>query len=152
MIKKILVPLDGSQQSRKALDFALDFAEKYDSEIALLSVVPPVNIPIATYPGADLTSVPVATIETYQNEVKSLHTKILRDAQRRILKMKPKIKISVKQVEGNPAGKILQILHQEKFDIIIMGHRGASGIKEFFLGSVTHRVAHKCPCPIIIIK
>jgi nucleotide-binding universal stress UspA family protein len=51
-IRKILVPIDGSEPADRALDFALDLAEKYSTDILLLSVVQPVVVPMLSYSAA----------------------------------------------------------------------------------------------------
>ncbi|MFW6117246.1 MAG: universal stress protein, partial [Thermoproteota archaeon] len=67
MIKKILVPIDGSETADKALDFALDLAEKYSAHIVLLTVVvPPVSTSVA--------------IDDYLEELHSRHEDILSES------------------------------------------------------------------------
>jgi nucleotide-binding universal stress UspA family protein len=58
MIKRTLVALDGSEAADKALDYALDIAEKYSSTLLLLSVVQPVAIPTVAYSPAAATPPP----------------------------------------------------------------------------------------------
>ena len=50
------------------------------------------------------------------------------------------------------ADKIVETAKLESCDLIVMGSRGLGGIKEFFLGSVSDRVADEAPCPVLIIK
>jgi nucleotide-binding universal stress UspA family protein len=60
--------------------------------------------------------------------------------------------ISTKLVEGRPADKIVETAKNGNFDLVVVGSRGLGGIKEFFLGSVSDRVADEAPCPVLIIK
>jgi len=150
--KKILVPLDGSEHADKALGFALDLAEKYSASIVLLSVIPPVNVPAVLYPTTGLPSVPPQTIDAYSKERKTRHEKLLSDAIQKAKNIKPNIKISTKLAEGRPADKIVETAKEGNFDIIVMGSRGLGGVKEFFLGSVSDRVADEAPCPVLIVK
>lgn len=60
--------------------------------------------------------------------------------------------ITKELVEGQPVDKILVVAKQGDFDVIFVGSRGISGIKEFFLGSVSDRVANEAPCPVVIGK
>jgi len=62
------------------------------------------------------------------------------------------LKVSTKLVEGRPSDKIIETAEKGNFDIIIMGSRGLGGIKEFFLGSVSDRVADEAACPVLIVK
>jgi len=54
--------------------------------------------------------------------------------------------------EGRPSEKIVETAKQGNFDIIVLGSQGLGGIKKFFLGSVSHRVADEATCPVLIIK
>jgi nucleotide-binding universal stress UspA family protein len=55
-------------------------------------------------------------------------------------------------VEGKPSDKIVEGEKERKFDVIVMGSRGLSGISEFLLGSVSHRVVNDAECPVFIVK
>jgi nucleotide-binding universal stress UspA family protein len=59
---------------------------------------------------------------------------------------------TTKLVEGRPADKIVETAKLESCDLIVIGSRGLGGIKEFFLGSVSDRVADEAPCPVLIVK
>ncbi|HDQ05167.1 MAG TPA: universal stress protein [Candidatus Bathyarchaeota archaeon] len=150
MIKKILVPIDGSKHSDRALDYALDLAEKYSADIQLVSVAQPV---VATGP-MFLTQpiLPPASTAMYVKEIEAAHKKMLSEALKKAKESKPDIKISKKLVTGRPADKIVEIADKGNFDLIVMGSRGTGGIKEFFLGSVSDRVADEAPCPVVIVK
>jgi len=54
--------------------------------------------------------------------------------------------------EGHAVNEILKTCKKENFDLIVMGARGISTIKEIFLGSVSHGVAIHSECPVLIIK
>lgn len=143
MFKKILVALDGSQKSDKALDFALDLAEKYSAEILLYSAIPPISSIIsAVYPSSD----------KYYAVSKARHEQVLEDALKKAKKLQPNLNILTKLAEGRPADKIIETAKLEKSDLIIVGDRGLGGIKEFILGSVSHRVADTATCPVLIVK
>ena len=149
MVKKVLVALDGSKSAEKALDFALNLAEKYSAKIVLISVIPHI-----TYLAPMSTDEPFPTkayIE-YSNEVEARHKNILSDAKKKIKKSKPNLKVSTKLAEGKPADKIIETAEKGDFDIVVLGHRGLGNIKEFLLGSVSHRVAHKTTRTVIIVK
>ena len=62
------------------------------------------------------------------------------------------IRFTTKLVEGRPADKIVETAKLESCDLIVIGSRGLGGIKEFFLGSVSDRVADEAPCPVLIVK
>lgn len=148
MIKRILVPIDGSEHADKALDCTLDLAEKYKADIVVLNVV-------TVTPRAWILDPTVASpvwIDTYSNDVRAGSEKMLTEALKKAKKVKPELNISKKIVEGRPANKIIEAAKEGNFDIIVMGSRGLGDIKEFFLGSVSDRVADKAECPVLIVK
>jgi nucleotide-binding universal stress UspA family protein len=150
MIKNILVPIDGSEHSVRAMSYALDLAEKYSADIKLLSVAQPV---VAT--GSMFLTQPIlppASTAIYVKEIEAAHEKILAEALRKAKERKPNINISKQLVNGRPADKIVKIANDGNFDLIVMGSRGAGGIKEFFLGSVSDRVADEARCPVLLVK
>ncbi|MEM3578370.1 MAG: universal stress protein [Candidatus Bathyarchaeia archaeon] len=152
LIKKILVAIDGSEHADKALDFALDLAEKYSATVTIINVfqVPRVIYPMVEYPGEPFAY--PATWDEFTKEVKVAHEKILSNALKRAKDLKPNLKISNVLEEGRPADKIVETAKEGNFDLIVMGHRGLGRVKEFFLGSVADRVADEAHCPVIIVK
>jgi len=152
LIKKILAALDGSKPADKALDFALDLAEKYSANIVLLSVVPLVIVPLGIYPTAGVPPIPPVAMDTYSKELRVSHEKVLSEALKKAKKIKPNLKVSTKLVEGRPSDKIIETAKEGNFDIIVVGSRGLGGIKKLFLGSVSDRVANEAACPVLIVK
>lgn len=150
VITKILVPIDGSEHSDRALEFALDIADKYSAKVSLLSVAQPVvlaGIPYLTQP-----VLPPTSTARYIDEMEAVHKKILSEALKKAKESKPDLTITKKLANGRPADKIIEIAKDENFDLIVIGSRGLGGIKEFFLGSVSDRVADEAPCPVLIVK
>jgi nucleotide-binding universal stress UspA family protein len=150
VITKILVPIDGSEHSKKALEFALDIAEKYSATIQLLSVAQPIVLTGFSYLTQPI--LPPTSTAMYIEEMEAAHKKILSEALKKAKKSKPNLTISKKLVNGRPADKIIEIAKDGKFDFIVIGSRGLGGIKEFFLGSVSDRVADEATCPVLIVK
>lgn len=54
--------------------------------------------------------------------------------------------------EGDAVKEIVTAAEEGKFDIIVVGHRGLSKLKEFLLGSVSEGLSHKASCPVLIVK
>jgi len=152
LIQKILVPLDGSELADKALDLALDQAQRYSADIVLLSVVPPLMIPTTAEPNIGGAIVSPETVAEIEEGTEAHHRKILSEAIRKSKKSKPGVKISSKLAKGNVADRILETAKEGNFDMIIMGSHGLSGFKAFLLGSVSNQVVHKAPCPVLIVK
>ena len=130
MFKKILVPIDGSEPSYRALNFALDLAKKYSAEVTLLSVAQPYIVTPQYSPLPMLTPIPTTS---YNENIENAHKKILSNAFDETKKVDSEIIISKRLMNGRPADKIIEIAKEDGFDLIVMGSRGLGRIKEFFL-------------------
>jgi nucleotide-binding universal stress UspA family protein len=155
LFKKILVPLDGSEHSLKALEMAAQIAERFSGAITLihaysLSVQPVMmpepstlsspTIPILT--GAELSRLAEATL--------AVGRRILDDGEE---KLKPeKVQVEKVLVEGHAVREIVRAATEGNYDLIVIGARGISHIKEILLGSVTDGVIHHARCPVLVIK
>jgi nucleotide-binding universal stress UspA family protein len=142
MIKKILVPTDGSEPARRAIDYACDLALKYGATIWLLHVVSPP--PALFHEGA-------FAIPDLQKALEDDGKEIIKEAERATRQCGVKDVQSV-VVQGNPASGIIKFAETEGIDAIVMGRRGLSGIKEFVLGSVSHRVFHLAHCTVMVVR
>ena len=147
MIKKILVATDGSNLAGKSLDFALDLAKKYSAEVTILTVV---DLPSNSFWAQGTTFAPISS-QKYLEKLEIFHKKILTEAAKKA-KATAKISVTKRLSNGRPAEKIIEVAKEGSFDLIVMGSRGLGGIKEFFLGSVSDRVADEAPCPVLIVK
>jgi nucleotide-binding universal stress UspA family protein len=147
LIKKILVAIDGSNLADKSLDFALDLAKKYSAEVTILTVV---DLPSNSFWVQGTTFAPISS-QKYLEKLEKFHKKILTEAVKKA-KASAQIYVTKRLLDGRPAEKIIEVAKEGSFDLIVMGSRGLGGIKEFFLGSVSDRVADEAPCPVLIIK
>jgi nucleotide-binding universal stress UspA family protein len=137
-VRKILVPLDGSKNSMRGLDEAIYLARQCHATITGLYVIPvyPRNFADATMPyQIHLTK----SVKKFMNEAKT------KCAQRGIV-------FTSKIVFGSPTSEINDMANSKKFDIIVIGSRGQSGLKEIFLGSVAKAIVHKSKIPVLVIK
>jgi len=135
-LKKILIPLDGSKSSFRALDMGISVASKYKSTITAIYIH---DLPVM---------LDYAVIDPVGKRDVSTGKKILEKAKKRVGK---KSKFQSKIISGNVAEKILEF-SGKKFDIIIMGHRGLSSSKELFLGSVSHHILQKSKLPVLVVR
>ena len=146
LITKMLVPLDGSDQSKSALEYAVDLALQTSSEIQLLTVVPPVFLP--SYSFYVLKS---DAIRDCQKELELSFKGVLKKGLLYIDNRKTSLKVSTKLENGVPYKEIVKAAKEGDFDLIIMGSRGLGG-KISFQGSVSSRVIDEAPCPVLLIK
>lgn len=125
MIGTVVVPLDGSDLGEKALPYAKAIAERAESSMLLLLVVPP-DAPVQT----------VDEARTYlQRQAKSLGTGV---------------RIAV--LLGKPAEEIMAEAERHRDALIVMTTHGRSGIGKRLFGYVTDRVVHSSTVPVLIIR
>lgn len=148
MIDKILVAIDGSKTADKALVFAFDLAAKYSADILVVSVFDVISTSLVA---RGMVYAPTGTSK-YLEELEAFHEKVLVDAAKKAKKFKADLKVSKKLLKGRAADKIVEAANEGGFDLIVIGNRGLGGIKEFFLGSVSDRVADEAKCPVLIVK
>ncbi len=147
-LKNILVPIDGSDASLKALDYALEFAHRFSSD---LHIVTAYSLTEETYHLIQR-ALPRSMAESYQRDVKERNEQILAKAVEHGRSVHPHLTITQTLIQGRPADKIVEIASTHQIDLIIMGSRGIGGIKGVLLGSVADRVADHAPCPVMIVK
>ncbi len=151
MFEKILVPLDGSEHSVRALENAVQIAKKFGGKITLIHVYS-VALPVSVSP------ITMAETGTLAPEIVSKLVEASRGAGANILADgKKRVKAEGVQVEtllreGHIVEEILNTAKEGEFDLIVIGARGLSRIEEIFLGSVSHGVTRHAPCPVLVVK
>ncbi|MEB3103717.1 universal stress protein [Ferviditalea candida] len=141
---RILVAYDGSELSDKALDLALKLAEQ-DSRIEVHAVTVWDDRYVQTFGYYDIVSVEELA-ESRQRSTEELFGKI-----KGKLDAVPN-KTATIALEGNPAKMLAEYAKDNDCDLIVMGSRGLSSMKELFLGSVSHNVVQQAHCPVLIAK
>jgi len=141
MFTKILVPVDGSDNSYKALEAALILSEKLGSNISVVNVME--QVPITHIESEKLLS---ELLEAYKKENQEILSKCSHIAHQKGITIKTVL------LQGNPAPVILDYSKKENFDLVIMGSRGMGKFKELILGSVSSKIVHHSPCAIMIIR
>jgi len=140
MYKKILVPLDGSELARKALDHAEELAKTYGAEIILLQVVR--FMPI--YGSPELVT-PLIVDEKQKEGAERYLTKLAEEMKTRGHKVTAIVKTG-QQV----AVEIIDFAKKSGVDLIVMCTHGRSGITHWALGSVTHKVLTRAQTPVLL--
>jgi len=150
LIGKMLVAVDGSENSVRALDFALDVAEKYSSAVAIINVR---ESPVMGAVPIEPTSVLGESFVLVDKDLLKLHEEILRKAVDRARTVKPELEVSSLLREGDPALEIVALAKEGGFDLVVVGHGGAGRVREFFgLGGISERVVHLAPCSVVIVR
>ena len=147
MISKILVGFDGSKSSNKALEFALDLAEKYSAKLVILNVFDP-----PVYGSTEDPLAGSAGLAGLLKDLRKAHQNILSQGAATAANLKPNVEVSTELREGTPPTEIVAAAQEGSFDIVIVGHGGESRVREMFLGGTSERVAHLAPCAVLIVK
>jgi len=155
LFERILVPLDGSAHSAKALYIAVQVAKKFEAKITLLHVysvtVRPIIMPEPTTlapPG-----VPVMTpaeVSKVAEAARKAGSRILSDGEDKV--KVENVEVDTKLEEGHAVQEIIRVSKEGKYDLIVMGARGISKIREILLGSVSDGIIHHAVCPVLVIK
>ncbi len=141
MFSKILIPVDGSDNSYRALDAALLLSEKLGAKVTAIHVME--DIPVLHIQSEKLLT---ELIDAYKKENQLILSKCSEIATRKGLS------INTKLLQGNPGSTILAFCEKEKYDIVVIGSRGMGRFKELVLGSVSSKVVHHSSCPVMIIR
>ena len=142
MYKRILVPLDGSELAKKALDHAEKLAETFDSEIILFQVVPFMHI----YGASEFTTPFIVNDKKQKEAAERYLTNLSEELKKRGFKVTAKVKTG-QQV----AAEIIDFAKESGVDLIVMCTHGHSGITLWVLGSVAHKVLTRAETPILLI-
>lgn len=142
--KRILVCYDGTEGSHKALEMAKILARlDEETEFDLLSIIR-IQIPYEMYGGSLLID-QANLVDQYEEKANEVL-----DAIKKEWELPNPVHSHV--VEGNPAEEILAFAKTRETDLIIVGNRSLGPVKELLLGSVSHHVAQRAHCPVLIAK
>lgn len=139
MYNNILLAADGSENSLRATEEAIKIASLSDK--CVIEVVA------------------VADFSQSKNEVLHSQGKEELELSRRkkLLSIEEKLKVNnlsykIKILHGEPGPTIVDYANKEKFDLVIVGSRGLNSVQEMVLGSVSHKIAKRVQCPVLIVK
>ncbi|UCE16586.1 MAG: universal stress protein [Candidatus Bathyarchaeota archaeon] len=129
-LSKILVAIDGSESADKALEHAVQLAKKNKAKMTLLNVQE-------------------SRIFGLKPEVtKEIGERILSSARAKVRG----VEFNTQLESGNLAETIIEIAEKGNYDLIVVGSRGLSGVKRFFLGSISDDVSHHAKCSVLIVR
>ncbi|HUS89179.1 MAG TPA: universal stress protein [Desulfosporosinus sp.] len=142
MFKKILVPTDASEYSRRALKTAIELARSVQAEVVLLHV----SYTPQAYWGYTISyGITVTQEQLDQNGELALAATLTGIDSEQVV-------IHKKVESGHPVTIILEQIKKENIDLVIMGSHGYGAIAGSVLGSVSQRVLQRASCPVLIIK
>lgn len=144
-MKKILVPCDFSATAQHAFRFALDIAKKSGGDVLVMHAI---DVPISYEKSFDLQPFLIEP---------SLLKELEDDSKKKFESMKAKyakgeVKVSFYVEFGPISPTIKNFIENNKIDLVVMGTHGATGMKEFFVGSNTEKIVRSSPVPVWVIR
>jgi nucleotide-binding universal stress UspA family protein len=136
-LRRILVGYDGSVGSEKALEAALALSDGTDSKVLVLSVARP-SEPESTESAT--------TLDAAREELKKALSRLRGRVQQNGIQIETQVAV------GHPAEEILRNAEQNQVDLIVVGHRGISAIKELTLGSISEHVLSHASCAVLVTR
>ena len=134
-LKHILVPLDFSDCSKYALQYAASLARQFGAELQLLHVIEPYPPIPEMYP------IDVETVQDSKAELDALRRGVGEG-----------VRSTVRLCTGAPHAEITQAARELKSDLIVIATHGRKGITRMFLGSTTEKIVRQAPCPVLVVR
>lgn len=146
MFNKILLASDGSDGALKAAAATAQLAKAFGSVVTIVHVymVPNTYAPLVAVSGEGLDP---SGADRYAAQVQdAVARRTGRVLEQAGVSYETRLEI------GHPPEVICDIADAEKYDLVVLGSRGLSKFRSFFLGSVSDRVSHHARCPVLIVK
>jgi nucleotide-binding universal stress UspA family protein len=135
---KILVPTDGSEYSETAIGYVNSLRFGPDTELYILHVLKDYLLPDSVDPARDFVKAGKRGAEALVLEVAS--------------KLSGEAKVHTIVREGDPWREIVEAAEEVGVGLVIMGHKGLTGINRFLLGSVSHQVLRHCASSVLVVR
>jgi len=145
----ILHPTDGSEASRKALEFAVELAKSRGATLVVLHVQVHHGrgVPLELAEFEKIENLRVSEAALLHQAAEAIANRVAGEAQRMGVK-----EVEALAVEGDPAKVIVDMAKAREADLIVIGSRGLGDAAGLLLGSVSHKVAHSAPCTCVIVR
>lgn len=140
-IQRILVPIDFSECSRKALKYAVAFSRQFGASLTLVSAIQIAYTNIGG-DGIDLASVQEDEEKGALDRLKALAKEEIDTG----------ITFQTFVRSGQPTVEIIETAKEQDVDLIIISTHGYTGLKRVVLGSTTEKVVRHAPCPVLVVR
>ncbi|MEI7820653.1 MAG: universal stress protein [Verrucomicrobiota bacterium] len=139
-IRRILVPIDFSEHSQKALRYALAFARQFEAEVMLVHIVEQM-----VYPG-DWMYPPLAATDFEAEKREKMISRLQALDAGSGIRTKHIVRL------GRAWQEVIEIAQEMKCDMIILATHGYTGLKHALLGSVAEKIVRHAPCPVLTVR
>ena len=143
--QSIVVGTDGSETARKAVDEAAELAKQGGGELHIVmsaATVPESRLRSERAGAPDDVAHTVGPNEDTEAELKEAAAPY--ESQ--------DIKVHTHAKSGDPADAIIDVAESNRADLIVVGNKGMTGAKRFFLGAVPNKISHHAPCSVLIVR
>jgi nucleotide-binding universal stress UspA family protein len=157
-MEKILLPVDGSEASLKAYNYAKEMTKKFGSELTVIHIKHEFAQPHQYQKAVDLPTLDVENMIAEYEKKKDYPDNFIADIGQKILDNAIKyfedegIEVKSEILQGRPATTIMEYAENNDFDLIVMCTHGMSIPRRFTLGSVTNKVVHHSKVPVFVIR
>jgi len=141
-IKKILVPVDFSDYSKKALVYAVDFAKTVNAKLYLIYVIEPQIYPADFTMGQVIPTINPDLSEASEKELLRFADEVIGD----------QIPYETISKMGQPFYEIIETASEIDSDLIIIATHGHTGVEHLLFGSTAEKVVRKAPCPVLTLR
>ena len=146
MLKKILVPLDGSKLAERALPYAEDFAQKYEGELIFIWVLSQPQVMPVAHGGFDVITLETMLVESEETANEYLGKLKVRYEEKNI----PTTALVLQNQDIATA--IIDYANQENVDVIVKTTHGRTGLSRWLFGNVALKVLQGASCPVFLVR
>jgi nucleotide-binding universal stress UspA family protein len=141
-LRKILVPVDFSPCSRKALQYAVALARQFRAHLTLLHVIPTNYFVGSEFGPIDF---PMPEKELREGAERELAAIAARE-------VGASVPAATAVCQGQPVQEIVRFAREGDLDLILLSTHGRTGLKHVLMGSVTENVVRYAPCPVLVVR
>jgi universal stress protein A len=142
-LKKILVPIDFSDCSKKALQYAIPFAKQFNARMIFLHVFPDYQ---ATGWGIAIANYEPLIEGDWQKNIETRLTTLVQET------VPSEIPVEIEVRHGAPSSEIVNVAKEMDVDVIVMSTHGHTGRIHALIGSVAREVVRLAPCPVLVVR
>lgn len=142
-IRRIFVPLDGSELSSSVLPFVVDLAKPLNASVVAFHAVVP---PVVAYPGAEPMGFDTRLLDDMAEGARTFLASVAGDLAAQGIDAKPVV------VTGNAVDAIIALADEEGADLIAMSTHGRSGLGRLIMGSVADAVVRRSHRPVLLMR
>ena len=134
-LRKILVPVDFSEHSRKAVEYAIAFAKQFGADLNLVHVVRPYPV------GPEMAPVDIESIQDAKTELETMRKQVAET-----------VHCQASLRTGDPCFEVISAARQLDVDLIILSTHGRTGLAHLVLGSTAEKLVRHAECPVLVVR